>query len=99
MPAVNRMGDPLTTGHGCTALSILATPTQSTVRANGILIARQGDFTVTHTIGVPPYCTAHTPWVNLGSLTVRVAGSSVARFGDSVDSGLLTSGSGNVFAG
>ena len=40
MPGISRKGDQLTTGHTCSAITTLATPTQSTVRANNILIAR-----------------------------------------------------------
>jgi len=37
--------------------------------------------------------------VNAGSSTVRVAGAFIARIGDSTDSGAMTSGSSNIFAG
>ena len=99
MPAVNRKSDPLITGHGCDAVSILTTPMQGTVRANGILVARKGDFTIIHQAYYPPYCSGHAMPITTGSGTVRVAGSSVARKNDIVDMGTLTSGSGNVFAG
>jgi uncharacterized Zn-binding protein involved in type VI secretion len=37
--------------------------------------------------------------VNVGSSTVFVVGKAIARIGDSTDSGQMTSGSSNVFAG
>ena len=46
MPAVSRKGDTLSTGHICTSTTTLDTPGQSTVKANGILIARISDPTV-----------------------------------------------------
>ena len=99
MPAVCRKGDSLTTGHVCTSVTTLDTPGQSTVRANGILIARVGDPTVSHPFPPAPPCAPHVANVNAGSSTVRVAGKFIARIGDSTDSGAMTSGSSNIFAG
>lgn len=99
MPAVCRKGDSLSTGHICTSTTTLDTPTQSTVRANGILIARVGDPTVSHPFPPAPPCAPHVANVNAGSSTVRVAGKFIARIGDSTDSGAMTSGSSNIFAG
>ena len=48
MPAVSREGDSLSTGHICVSTTVLDTPTQSSVRANSILIARKTDPTVSH---------------------------------------------------
>ena len=36
MPAVSRQGDSLSTGHATVGVTTLATPGQSTVRANSI---------------------------------------------------------------
>ena len=99
MPAICRQGDSLSTGHVCTSVTTLDTPGQSTVRANGILIARVGDPTVSHAAPPNPPCPPHVRFVNVGSSTVRVAGAFVARVGDSTDSGAMTSGSSNIFAG
>jgi len=99
MPAVCRKGDSLSTGHICSSTTTLDTPTQSTVRANGILIARVGDPTVSHPFPPAPPCAPHVANVNAGSSTVRVAGKFIARIGDSTDSGAMTSGSSNIFAG
>jgi len=82
MPAICRKGDSLSTGHICAGTTTLDTPKQSTVRANGILIARVTDSTVSHPFPPSPPCAPH-----------------VARIGDSTDSGAMTSGSANVFAG
>jgi len=98
MPAVCRKGDSLSTGHGCTGTTTLDTPGQGTVYANGILIARKGDPTVPHPVS-PPACPNHVAVVNVGSATVYVVGSQIARVGDSADAGAMTSGSPNVFAG
>ena len=99
MPAVSRKGDSLSTGHGCVGSTTLSTPGQSTVKANGILIARVGDPTVSHPFPPVPICVPHVANVNAGSGTVRVAGAFVARIGDSADAGAMTSGSSNVFSG
>ena len=99
MPAVSRKGDSLSTGHACAGTTILDTPGQSTVRANGILIARVTDSTVPHPFPPSPPCANHTANVNAGSSTVFVAGKAIARIGDSADAGAMTSGSSNIFAG
>ena len=99
MPAVSREGDELSTGHLCTSTTVLDTPGQSTCRANSILIARVTDPTVPHPAPPIPPCPNHVKVVNIGSSTVRVHGLSVARIGDSTDSGAMTKGSLNVFAG
>jgi|TARA_B110001454_G_scaffold71689_1_gene69649 uncharacterized Zn-binding protein involved in type VI secretion len=99
MPAICRKGDSLSTGHICAATTTLSTPSQSTVKANGILIARVGDPTVSHPFPPSPPCAPHVANVNIGSSTVRVVGAFVARIGDSTDSGAMTSGSSNIFVG
>ena len=99
MPAVSRKGDSLSTGHVCTAITTLATPGQSTVFANKILVARITDKTVSHTNPPAPACPAHVANVNVGSATVFAVGLAMARIGDSTDSGAMTTGSDTVFAG
>jgi uncharacterized Zn-binding protein involved in type VI secretion len=99
MPAVCRKGDSLSTGHACVGSTTLDTPGQNTVRANGILIAREGDPTVSHPFPPSPPCAPHVASVNAGSGTVSVVGSPIARVGDSADAGSMSSGSGNVNAG
>ena len=99
MPKVSREGDDLSTGHACTAITQLDTPGQGTVFANGILVARITDPTVSHPAPPVPPCPAHVKVVNVGSATVFAVGKNIARIGDSTDAGALTSGSGTVFAG
>ena len=99
MPKICREGDPLDTGHGCDGTTVLDTPGQSTVRANGILIARKDDLTISHDILVGIVCVPHTAAITGSSSTVRVSGKFVARVGDAVDSGNMTDGSSNIFCG
>lgn len=99
MPAVSRKGDTTTTGHVCVSTTTLDTPGQGDVRANSILIARKTDPTVPHPAPPSPPCPNHVKVVNVGSSTVRVHSLAIARIGDSTDSGALTTGSSNVFAG
>ena len=99
MPGISRKGDTLSTGHVCAGTTTLTTPTQSTVRANGILIARKTDKTVSHPFPPSPPCAPHVAKVNVGSSTVRVVGLPVSRIGDSTDAGQLIKGSTTVRAG
>ena len=98
MPAVSRKGDSLSTGHICASTTTLDTPGQGTCFANSILIARVSDPTLSHPFPPLPPCAPHVANVNAGSPNVFVEGLAVARIGDSTDSGVMTSGSGNVFA-
>ena len=99
MPKVSRKGDSLSTGHICTSTTTLATPGQSTVFAEGELVARKTDPTVAHPFPPNPPCANHTANVNVGSATVFVVGKACARVEDSADAGKMTSGAGTVFAG
>ena len=99
MPGTSRKGDGLSTGHICATTSTLATPGQSTVFANGKLVARVGDPTVAHPFPPSPACAPHTAAVKGGSGSVFCNGSAVARIGDAADLGSMTGGSGNVSAG
>ena len=99
MPAVVRKGDTLSTGHGCTGTTVLNTPSQGTVYAEGILIARVGDPTVSHPFPPDPPCAPHVAVINAGSSTVFVVGVAVGRIGDSADAGAMTTGASTVFAG
>ena len=99
MPKVSRKGDSLSTGHICTSTTTLATPGQSTVFAEGELVARKNDPTVAHPFPPNPPCANHTANVNVGSGTVFVVGKACARVDDSADAGAMTTGAGTVFAG
>lgn len=99
MPAVCREGDELNTGHGCDGTTTLDTPSQSTVFAEGQLVARKTDVTVSHDILQGIICVPHVEQVNEGDTTVITVGLFTARIGDSADAGNMTSGAGTVFAG
>ena len=99
MPGISRKGDSLSTGHICASTTTLTTPTQSTVYANNILIARKTDKTVSHPYPPSPPCAPHVANVNVGSETVFVVGLKCARVDDSTDAGVLIEGSETVFAG
>ena len=98
MPAVCREGDELNTGHGCDGTTTLDTPSQSTVFAEGELVARETDVTISHEIDPIP-CSSHVAEVNVGDTTVITVGLFTARIGDSADAGAMTTGAGTVFAG
>ena len=64
---VARKTDPVFTGHLCTKATFLALPTQGTVTAEELLMAREDDPTLEHTIGVPPKCPPHIAFINFGN--------------------------------
>jgi len=98
MPVASRIGDALSTGHGCDETTTIAdSNTDHTVLANSIPIIVVGAPTVVHS--VPPVCAPHTAITNSGSSSVFINGISACRIGDSTDSGSMISGSGNVFIG
>ena len=94
-----REGDFLTTGHGCTSITTLATSLIRTVRANGILGAVRGTPVSPHTIpnnDDPPKCVSHSAVLNQGSPNVRIGNIPWGRLGDSADGGVMITGSTNV---
>jgi len=91
-----REGDPLTTGHACTAITSLATSLVRTVKANAIPGAVLGTPTVSHTNPPLPICPAHISTLKKGSTNVKIGGIPWGRVGDSADSGAMISGSLNV---
>ena len=95
---VCREGDTLDTGHCCDGTTTLDTPSQSTVFAEGKLVARKTDPTVSHDIDPEP-CTSHVAQVNVGDTLVVTVGLFTARVTDSADSGQMTTGAATVFAG
>lgn len=98
MPAVARLSDSFKTGHGCTPVSKLTGPSTN-VFANGIGVERQGDPSVSHTFDNKSGCVPHTVNIRGGSSTVFVNGKPIARVGDAIDQGSISSGSPDVFAG
>jgi uncharacterized Zn-binding protein involved in type VI secretion len=100
MPAVSRIGDSLSTGHGCVgSTTIDASNTNGKVKVNGIAAIVVGAPTVAHPFPPEPPCAPHVAALNAGSGTVKINGIAVGRIGDSADAGAMTSGSSNVFAG
>ena len=100
MPAVCTVGDTLSTGHGCSGSTTIASSnTDNTVRVNGKSAIVVGAPTVAHPFPPDPPCAPHVANLNAGSGTVRINGIAVGRIGDSADAGAMTSGSGNVNAG
>ena len=92
MAFISRKGDSLTTGHAGAIVSTLDTPTQSTVFAEGELVARKDDLTVLHAI----VAASHQAPITGSASTVFVEGKEVARIGDAVDAGVLTTGATTV---
>ena len=101
MPKIVRIGDTLSTGHGCTGTTTIASSNQSTtnVYANSILIDVVGAPTVSHPFPPDPPCAPHVSQLNAGSATVWINGIKIGRIGDSADAGAMTTGSPDVTAG
>lgn len=100
MPAVARgsKSDSVDTGHGCDSTTNTDKCSEN-VFVNGIGVCRKGDNIKTHNQPSGNNCVPHTPSISGGSGTVFVNNKALARKGDSADSGSLSSGSDNVFAG
>ncbi|WP_320179660.1 PAAR domain-containing protein [Roseovarius pacificus] len=98
MPKVCRIGDPFSTGHGCTGTSTVAEGAP-TVFANGIPVSRVGDMSVSHTFPVGPNCVPHVVPIADGSATVFATGIEIGRVGDPIDAGQVADGSPDVYAG
>jgi|TARA_B110001454_G_scaffold171094_1_gene161718 uncharacterized Zn-binding protein involved in type VI secretion len=100
MTAVVRIGDSLSTGHGCASTTTIESSNQSTtnVYANSILIDIVGAPTVSHPFPPDPPCAPHTSQLNAGSPSVFINSIAVGRIGDSADAGVMTTGSPDVYA-
>lgn len=98
MPAVARQNDKFNTGHGCDTSSTITGPSTD-VFANGRGVERKGDPSVIHSILAGKACVPHSINILSGSSTVFVNGKPIARIGDSIDNGAISSGSPDVFAG
>ena len=98
MPEVARKTDSVDTGHACDGTTTLDTPTgNDNVYAEGQLICRLGDLTVSHDILVGSACVAHVEKIKGSSETVYVRGKLMARKTDAADAGSITSGAETVF--
>lgn len=102
MPAVARVGDLISTGHGCAISAPIAGPGASNVFVNGLPAAINGSPIALHEINNPnpePPCIPHPGQVvNTASITVYANGIGIARNLDSADAGAITQGSPTVFA-
>jgi uncharacterized Zn-binding protein involved in type VI secretion len=100
MPAVTRLGD-LSTGHEGYPPTAVTIPNNSTVYANGILVAVQGGSFATHVKPKsPPHVEGADRVITGGSGTVFVEGKPITRIGDDIaDGDASAQGSPSVFAG
>ena len=100
MPKVVRIGDSLSTGHGCTGTTTIASSNQTTtnVYADNILVDVVGAPTVSHPFPPDPPCAPHTAQLNAGSPNVYINSIKVGRIGDRADAGAMTTGSPTVYA-
>ena len=96
MPAVSRIGDSVTTNHGCDASTTMAEGSGN-VFANSIGVVRQGDNDTDHAYGGRNCSARHQVPLSAGAPTVFVNGRALGRVGDGGET--LASGSPNVFAG
>jgi uncharacterized Zn-binding protein involved in type VI secretion len=105
MPGIARIGDIITTGHDCDAVSTIKQGS-SNVFVNGLGVVRVGDsdthekeeiIEIDEEIEI--ICVPHTVTVGAGSNKVFVNGRGVARVGDTFSGEPITTGSLNVFAG
>jgi len=96
MPAVSRIGDSVTTNHGCDGSTTMAQGSGD-VFANTIGVVRQGDNDNVHAYGGRNCSARHQVALSAGSPTVFVNGKALGRVGDGSET--LASGSSNVFAG
>lgn len=99
MAGVARMGtDTVSTGHLCDTTTHTLVGSSS-VFVNGVGACRKGDAITIHKTKVGDSCVPHSANINAGSSTVFVDGFAIARNGDAADSGSISSGSEDVFAG
>jgi len=78
MPAVCRVGDSLSTGHGCSGSTTIASSnTDGSVKADSINIIVVGAPTVSHPFPPAPPCAPHVANLNAGSSSVSVNGIAV----------------------
>jgi|688.fasta_scaffold00052_12 uncharacterized Zn-binding protein involved in type VI secretion len=90
--------DTVSTGHQCDATTT-ANQCSSDVIINGKGACRLGDTITIHNHKVGDSCVPHTASITSASSSVFVNGIAIARDTDSADSGSISSGSTDVFAG
>jgi len=96
MPAVSRIGDSVTTNHGCDASTTMAEGSGN-VFANKIGVVRQGDNDTVHAYGGRNCSARHQIPLSAGAPTVFVNNKALGRVGDGSET--LAAGSPDVFAG
>ena len=99
MPAAARLGDTISTGHGCDGTSTIAGALISKVTIDGIIAAVIGDAIAAHTIPDGDACVSHSATVGGSSSKVKFEGIYAARVDDGADAGTITSGSLKVLIG
>lgn len=99
MPAAARLGDTISTGHGCDGTSTIAGALISKVTIDGIIAAVIGDAIAAHTIPSGAACVSHSATVGGSSSKVKFEGIYAARVDDGADAGTITSGSLKVLIG
>jgi uncharacterized Zn-binding protein involved in type VI secretion len=98
MPAVSRIGDTISTGHGCASTTTLTGPSGD-VFADNLGVEREGDPTVVHALTGRGCSVTHAAAINAGSSSVFVNNKPIARESDALaDGGVISSSSTNVFA-
>ena len=100
MPKVARGSekDSVNTGHACTTVT-KTNECSTNVFVNDKGACRKGDKIKVHTRKVGDDCVNHTETIKAGSSTVFVNNKAIARDTDAADSGTISSGSDNVYAG
>ena len=99
MPAAARLGDTISTGHGCDGTSTIAGALISKVKIDGIIAAVIGDAIAAHDVPSGAACVSHSATVGGSSSKVKFEGIYAARVDDGADAGTITSGSPNVLIG
>ena len=99
MPAAARLGDTISTGHGCDGTSTIAGALISKVTIDGIIAAVFGDAIAAHDIPSGAACVSHSATVGGSSSKVKFEGIYAARVDDGADAGTITSGSLKVLIG
>ena len=102
MPAAARLGDTISTGHGCDGTSTIAGALISKVTIDGIIAAVIGDAIAEHNIpdeDDEDACVSHSATVGGASSKVKFEGIYAARVDDGADAGTITSGSLKVLIG
>lgn len=97
MAGVARIGDAVTTNHGCAAATTIATGS-SDVLIDGIGAATVGDTTASHAVSGRHCEVFHVYTLSSGSSSVFVNGKALLRVGDG-GSETISAGSGTVSAG